>query len=203
MSSKKPDEARSGNKSKARPDEGKQRPENFKVKLQVTCKPLMAKRKAGGFKTKKKRQKLKGSCGKKKAGGKRRHQEVQSEAKLIKGLDTICSQLSVLDVSKQPATSSEASRTSCQSRAEAFKKSPLKPEAIDVKLVKSLKHLTCEETADDKEVPPGTEESSDFYQRQWSEFKKYSRKQGKKLRISKRKHGKTYRLLQDLENSES
>jgi len=168
----------------------------------------MAKRKSSsnrpGAKTKKNPQKAKGTSKSKKRAEKKR-QEVQSEAKLIKGLDNVCSQLSVLDVSKQPSTSREGTAPKApQSAADAFKKSPLKPEAINIKLVKSLKTLTCQDTAEQKEGSSfDKEESSDFYQRQWSEFKKYSRRQGKKLRISQRKQGKTYRLLQDLDNTET
>lgn len=131
-------------------------------------------------------------------------------AKLVKGLENICSQLATLGVSAdQPkASQSSSSHKAEPLSAEAFKKLSLGSGEINVKLIKSLKSLTCREEEEPSAVSSKLEglpvsaeveeSSSDFYKRQRQEYTKYSRRQGKKLRSSQRKEGKSYRILEDL-----
>ena len=168
----------------------------------------MAKRKPSKYKVKKKdrreqkkKQRLLKAVFEKKTHPRNRN---ETDVKLVKGLDNLCAQMASLGVSAGSFDSQklDLAKDGGEAAVEAaFKKLALNgsSDELDVKLVKSLKSLTCEEAPVKTEPKEEEEEtSSEFYQRQRQEYTKYCRRQGKKLRNSRRKVGKSYKVLEDL-----
>ena len=167
----------------------------------------MAKRKPSKYKVKKKdrreqkkKQRLLKAVFEKKTHPRNKN---ETDVKLVKGLDNICAQIASLGVS---AGSFDSQKLDLAKDGEAaveaaFKKLALNgsSDELDVKLVKSLKSLTCEAPVKTEPKEEDQEETSaEFYKRQRQEYTKYCRRQGKKLRNSKRKVGKSYKVLEDL-----
>jgi len=175
----------------------------------------MAKKKSGpGFKAKKGNKSRISAC-------RTRRIQRRKEAKEVnQGLERICTQLSSLGVTAADRASAAATETpSTSSGAEAFKKSPstiAKDKAkFDAKLAKSLSSLDIEEPAAAAAVPAAAllddlpvnfvkyPDQKSFYERQREEYKAYKskrlrRREGDKLRRSRRAKGATYELLQAL-----